>query len=143
LALVVARADGRLAPGLVPSSIDCEAVTAARRAGRTPDVPPLANGMAPCTWSAQYRDAGITVRFGGVPLSRLAESLGHPDGRVILDRTGLTGNYEFTLRYQLNPTGDTPSLFTALEEQLGLKLVPARAPLQVLVVDHIERPSEN
>jgi uncharacterized protein (TIGR03435 family) len=78
-------------------------------------------------------------------MSRVVAALGKPDGRVIIDKTGLTGNYEFTLRYTTEPnaTDDRPSLFTALEEQLGLKLVSDRAPLQVLVVDHIERPTED
>ena len=68
-----------------------------------------------------------------------------PSGRVVVDKTELTGDFEFSLRYtsQSNPRDDVSSIFTALEEQLGLKLVPDRAPLQVLVVDHIEPPSED
>ena len=64
---------------------------------------------------------------------------------AIVDKTGLTGRYDFTLRYtmQPGPNDDTPSIFTAVEEQLGLKLVPASAPLDVVVVDHIERPTED
>jgi len=75
-------------------------------------------------------------------ISTLTEWLRQPSGRVVIDKTGLVGNYELTLRYtsDLNAV-DAPSVFTALEEQLGLKLVPDRAPLQVLVVDHIERPT--
>jgi uncharacterized protein (TIGR03435 family) len=144
LALVIARRDGRLGPALLPSKIDCTAVDEARRAGRQPDGPLPANGAPPCAWSAQFSDA-VTIRFGGLPLSRLSESLGQPDGRVIVDKTGLMGHYEFTLRYtnQPNPADDTPSLFTALEDQLGLKLVPDRASLQILVIDHVERPTEN
>jgi uncharacterized protein (TIGR03435 family) len=83
--------------------------------------------------------------FGGRPISTLAEWLRAPSGRVVVDKTGLTGDFEFSLRYtsQSNPRDDVSSIFTALEEQLGLKLVPDRAPLQVLVVDHIEPPSED
>lgn len=142
-ALVVARADGRAGAGLRQSTVDCDALSEARRAGRQPDVAPLASGASPCTWSAQFSDAA-TVSFGGLPLSRLPEAIGEQDGRVVIDRTGLTGTYEFTLRYapdQRTTSGELPSLFTALEEQLGLKLVPDRAPLQVLVIDHIERPT--
>lgn len=144
-ALVVARTDGRTRPGLVRSSFDCAAVAAARRENREPDVPAPANGARPCAWSASYGPDGVTVRFGGLPLSRLAESVGTPDGRVIIDRTGLTGGYEFTLTFtqQPEPGDGNASLFTALEEQLGLKLVPDRAPLRVLAVDRIERPAEN
>jgi uncharacterized protein (TIGR03435 family) len=79
--------------------------------------------------------------------NRGAESLGRP----VVDKTGLSGKYDFTL--QIAPEsaasgeGDAQqqatSLFTALEEQLGLKLQPAAAPTEYLVVDHIERPSVN
>jgi uncharacterized protein (TIGR03435 family) len=87
---------------------------------------------------------GGTLRAEGQPLT-IISSVGRPDGRVIVDTTGLTGLFDFTLRYtlQLKPDDDTPSIFTAVEEQLGLKLVPDTAPLDVVVVDHIERPSEN
>jgi uncharacterized protein (TIGR03435 family) len=142
-ALMLARGDGQVAPGLVRSNIDCDAVNAARREGRTPEGPTPANGAPPCAWSAVFRTSA-TVRFGGLPLSRLGESVGRPDERVIIDRTGLPGNYEFTLHYsprEAPADTDPPSLFTALEEQLGLKLVPDRAPLQVLVIDAVERPT--
>lgn len=70
----------------------------------------------------------------------------------IVNKTGLTGKYDFTLdwsRDQDGPPADTqvdtdaPSLFTAIEEQLGLKLVAAKGPVDVIVIDHIELPSEN
>jgi uncharacterized protein (TIGR03435 family) len=143
-ALVIARGDGRLGSGLVRSTIDCDAVDAARRAGRKPEGPLPANGAPPCGMSLQARDSEMLL-FGGRPMSTLAEWLRSPSGRVVVDKTGLTGNYEFTLRYtsQLSPRDDAPSVFTALEEQLGLKLVSDRAPLQILVVDHIERPTED
>jgi uncharacterized protein (TIGR03435 family) len=74
-------------------------------------------------------------------------------GRPVVDRTGLTGNYTFKLSWSpdavaspssANPDADTgPSLFTAIQEQLGLKLQPVKAPVPILVVDHIERPSAN
>ena len=143
-ALVIARSDGRPGQGLPRSALDCDAVNAARRAGRKPEGPTPANGAPPCGMSLRAEDSQ-TLLFGGRPMSTLAEWLGQPSGRVVVDKTGLTGNYEFTLRYtsQLTPRDDTPSVFTALEEQLGLKLVPDRAPLQVLVVDHVERPTED
>jgi uncharacterized protein (TIGR03435 family) len=69
----------------------------------------------------------------------------------VLDRTGLSGNYDFSLRWTPesldggtpSPEASGPSIFTALQEQLGLKLESATGPVQTLVVDHIERPSEN
>jgi uncharacterized protein (TIGR03435 family) len=67
-------------------------------------------------------------------------------GRKVLDRTGLTGRYDIDLKWASvddprNPDG--PSLFTAIQEELGLKLDPVKAPVDVLVIDHIERPSAN
>lgn len=72
-------------------------------------------------------------------------------GRMIVDKTGLAGkkfDFELTWAPDDRHGGDEaadagPSLFTALEEQLGLKLVPAKGPVEVVVVDHIEKPSPN
>jgi uncharacterized protein (TIGR03435 family) len=76
----------------------------------------------------------------------LIESLPDIGGRPVLDNTHLTGTYDLNLKWsplQTTPDPDGPSLFTALEEQLGLKLVPTKAPTQILIIDHIERPSPN
>jgi uncharacterized protein (TIGR03435 family) len=69
-------------------------------------------------------------------------------GHDIVNHTGLTGAYDFKLRYALDRPGDTepsdaPNLFTAIQEQLGLKLVPTKGPVEVLVIDHIDHPTEN
>jgi len=70
-------------------------------------------------------------------------------GRQVVDKTGLTGPYDFSMPMYADwvtnhPADDsTPSIFTALEESLGLKLEPTKAPVGFLVIDHIERPSEN
>ncbi len=68
-------------------------------------------------------------------------------GRTVKDETGLAGRYDFSLRWssESQPAGDAaaPSIFTALEEQLGLKLVPAKRPVQFVVVEHAEEPSAN
>ena len=75
--------------------------------------------------------------------------------RVVLDDTGLTGNYDFELTFEpprREPAAETPgtairvegpSIFEAVQEQLGLKLEPRRGPVQFLVIDHVERPSAN
>jgi uncharacterized protein (TIGR03435 family) len=68
--------------------------------------------------------------------------------RTVIDKTGLTGKYDLTLKWSedvgSNSTTDTgPSIFTALQEQLGLKLKPAKGPVETLVVDHAAMPSEN
>jgi uncharacterized protein (TIGR03435 family) len=70
-------------------------------------------------------------------------------GRVVVDETGLQGNYDFELSYSPPDVGDSvsgpeaPSIFTAMQEQLGLKLKPRRAPAEFIVVEHVEPASEN
>lgn len=74
----------------------------------------------------------------------LAFSLSGVVGRVILDKTGVTGEYDIDLTWAPDDQPEAgPSIFTALQDQLGLKLEPAKAPLDVIVIDHLERPSEN
>ena len=145
--LVLARADGRLGPSIKRSELDCDAIQAARRAGSKEPVPSTSNGAPACGMSMRGT-TGMEVMLGGRPLSTLASSFGTGPGRVVIDKTGLKGNYDVTLRYMPQPTpnpppDEPPSLFTALEEQLGLKLQADRAPLRVLVIDHIEKPTEN
>jgi uncharacterized protein (TIGR03435 family) len=68
-------------------------------------------------------------------------------GRSVVDKTGLTGNYDIDLKWTPDDQQGTPdagpTLFTALEEQLGLKLVPSKGPVDTIIVDHVERPTEN
>jgi len=80
----------------------------------------------------------------------LAEELSKEVGRPVVDKTGIAGRYDLELRWTPdnmaagNSSADAPpSLFTAIEEQLGLKLKSAKGPVQVLVIDHAEMPSEN
>jgi uncharacterized protein (TIGR03435 family) len=76
--------------------------------------------------------------------------------RVVVDHTGLKGNYDFELKFGREsgpPAGadvrevatriEDPSIFSALQEQLGLKLESRRAPVKFLIIDHVEKPSEN
>jgi bla regulator protein blaR1 len=92
------------------------------------------------------------IRATAVSVEELARSpFLKIDNRLIVDRTGLQGRFNFTLRFSANPNGDVrggedsnaPVLPAALQEQLGLKLVPDIGPVQVVVIDHIERPSAN
>ncbi len=98
-----------------------------------------------------------------VAIAQLLDSLSRFTGRMVLDKTNLTGKYDINLEYtpeqgqfqappggappglpplpQTDPNG--PSLFTALQEQLGLKLESQKGPVEMLVIDHVERPSEN
>ncbi len=82
----------------------------------------------------------------GSPISQLASVLSLAVGRTVVDGTGLAGNYDVELSYaqeEQPPDQDGPSLFTALREQLGLQLKPEREKVDVLVVDRVDRPTEN
>jgi uncharacterized protein (TIGR03435 family) len=79
---------------------------------------------------------------------QIAGMLSTAAGRPVLDKTGLSGRFDFELQFTPNdaPESDAsgPSIFTAVQEQLGLKLVPAKGPVDILVVDHLEKvPTEN
>jgi uncharacterized protein (TIGR03435 family) len=83
-----------------------------------------------------------------IPISSLAANLMGQVHRVVVDKTGLTGKYDFTLQWspdELQGGGQDagPSIFTAVEEQLGLKLEPIKGPVDTIVVDHVEMPTEN
>ena len=96
---------------------------------------------------------GVTVAALAANLSRNYTS---DLGRTVIERTGLTGTFDVHLTWSIDPLAgpaapDTasppdlagPSLFTALQDQLGLRLESAKGPVEVLVIDHIEKPSEN
>jgi uncharacterized protein (TIGR03435 family) len=140
----------RADPGSAQSSalsrvdIDCEALRDARRRGEKPDLKPLPGGLFPCDMSVRG-GAGMEVRSGGMKMADFARSIQSATGRVIVDKTGFEGFYAFMLRYTGTPSPDSdiPSLFTALQEQLGLRLQAATAQVRVLVIDRIQRPTEN
>jgi uncharacterized protein (TIGR03435 family) len=120
---------GRLGPKLQPGA-DC-GLKAARPNG-------------PCGISYN----GPSLAFRGSPIANLLGNLEAGAGGPVIDATGLSGIYDFELRWsEVGPGGppsaDVPNLFTALQEQLGLKLEPTRVALDVLVIDSIERPTEN
>jgi uncharacterized protein (TIGR03435 family) len=99
------------------------------------------------------------MNAGGMPMTTLARSLSSLVGRTVMDKTELTGGYDFELTYvpdglgglpplpnevPLNEGDPTaPTIFTALQEQLGLKLDERRATVDVLVIDSVEKPGEN
>lgn len=88
---------------------------------------------------------------GGNSTVLLAEELAKEVGRPVIDKTGIAGRYDLKLRWTPDSTTASsnsgtdapPSIFTALEEQLGLKLKSAKGPVQVLVLDHAEMPTQN
>jgi bla regulator protein blaR1 len=115
-----------------------------------PPPPPPGTPPAPGAASNQIRASALAMPQFAEILSRSYEV----GNRSVVDETGLKGNYEFVLRGTSlrppppndangSPQESVTSIFTALPEQLGLKLVPVKAPVEVLVIDHIEQPSPN
>lgn len=146
-ALVVARADGKPGAGLVPAHDDCAAIVAAEVKGERPPSPP---GERPACGliAGPNRVGGNRIAGGNRSMSELATTLSGSMNRMVLDRTGLSGVFNFTLDFvpdggPIDATQNLPSLQTALQEQLGLKLEPARGPVEFLVIDQVERPIEN
>jgi uncharacterized protein (TIGR03435 family) len=143
-ALVIARPDGKLGPALRQSNDDCARAMETLRQGGPP--PQMLCGA---------RQNFGRIQFGGFPLSQFANGLAGQVGRVVIDRTGLTGLWDFELTFapeqrrgplppgaELPPIDpNAPSLFTAIQEQLGLRLESTKGPVEVLVVDSVERPT--
>jgi uncharacterized protein (TIGR03435 family) len=92
--------------------------------------------------------ATVTSTFTKSQMSSLVRVLSSAADRPVLDQTGLTGFYDFKVEFARDPAAvvaesSAASLFTALQEQLGLKLEPRRGSIETMVIDHAERPSEN
>jgi uncharacterized protein (TIGR03435 family) len=149
--LVLARKDGTLGPQMKKADIDCAALFAAVTAGgKMPER--LPNGNLPCGLNVRPNQGLVTGN--GVAMEALARNFVGGVGRIVVDKTGLPGYYDLNLTFAPEgpppPPGappvapadpSAPSFFTALQEQLGLKLEPGRAPIQVLVIDRAERPT--
>jgi uncharacterized protein (TIGR03435 family) len=90
---------------------------------------------------------GQVLNGHGIEIKQLASSLSGTVGRLIVDKTGLSGKYDMDLKWSSedNPgsADSSPSIFTALQEQLGLKLESTKAPVETIVVEHIDKPSDN
>jgi uncharacterized protein (TIGR03435 family) len=98
---------------------------------------------------------GTEMTVIGVTLEQFVQSpllTGAAGGRPVVDQSGLKGAFDFTLKWTpeslsgsaaARELGNAPALFTAIREQLGLQLVASKAPVEVIVVDHIEQPSAN
>jgi uncharacterized protein (TIGR03435 family) len=112
---------------------------------KMPDGTPVGSSWA-TMGRGMFRGQQVTV-------GSLVNSLKSATGRQVVDKTGLTGKYDISLRWMpdegpppmLNGEPDTslPSIYTVLEDQLGLKLESTKGPIKTLVIDHIELPSEN
>jgi uncharacterized protein (TIGR03435 family) len=151
--LVMTRNDGRFGPSLKPTSAECQAAIAERQAAaKLPD---------PNESCGSGRNSPGLVAFNGGPIARLVRALSDLTGRPVIDKTGLTGLYDLSLKFAyegrmpgvMGPLGTPPgalaptadpdaaSLAAALQEQLGLKLESARGPVEVVVIDKFEKPT--
>ena len=140
-ALVLARSDGRLGPNLKPSTLDCSPRPADPNA-------PLPEPELDVRKSCGLMLSQTSIVSGGITIDRLLPSLGGLAGGLVNDRTGLKGFYSVEFDFRPDGAGDekrdeATQFFTELQEQIGLKLQPEKTMVPVLVIDSIERPSEN
>jgi uncharacterized protein (TIGR03435 family) len=126
-----------LGPNIRATVVDCGARAAANRAGR--------GTGADCGFDR----SAVSLRATGMDLASVAATLSQIAGRIVVDKTDLTGQYELELKWadfsaaSADALADGGSLFTAVQEQLGLKLQSDRAPVEVVVIDSAERPTPN
>ena len=171
--LVMARADGRPGPELKTTPADCAKTIAEREAaaqafaagrGTPPPLPPLPADLNAPPLCGYGRLLTGNVAVSGRTIVQFVSTLSDWVGRPVIDKTGLTGLYDFTLTFApegiraSGPMGpaltlrsaqaaapavdpNMPSLPAALQEQLGLKLESARGPVEVVVIDRLEKPT--
>jgi uncharacterized protein (TIGR03435 family) len=130
-ALVVARRTAVLGPRLRKVDVDCAALRASART-----VPPAPN-QAACGGFRRLGPDRVTGH--AVSMAMIAKHLSGTEGRSVVDRTDLAGVFDMDLQWSPDEVSG-PSIFTALQEQLGLKFEPSRDRVEVLVIDRAERP---
>lgn len=146
-ALIVAREDRRLGPELRASTVDCDAARErARQTGQgfiAENAPRDAKGRPICWSASQFATPGVQTLVNAGPLTDLVRGIQAVVDRPVMDATALTGTFEWQLVFGFGatPNPDALSVFTAVQEQLGLKLEVRTAPFDVLVVDSVERPT--
>jgi len=147
---VLARKDGSLGPGLTESKA-CAPPDPTQR-------PPLPKMGDPSTMGCGGMMIGArALTAASVPVADLAAPLSRLLERLVVDKTGLTGKFDIKVEWTPDeappqpapgalappPPDAAPSLFTAFHEQLGLKFEPQKGPVEILVVDRAEKPSDN
>jgi uncharacterized protein (TIGR03435 family) len=130
-ALVILRPDGKLGDKLKSHTGECG----------SPDRAPANGRNCGTNMNTTPQIAGVTGT--GISMETFARNLAGVAGRFVVDRTGLTGLFDLDFEFTPDQSADTPgaSLFTALQEQLGLKLDAQRAPVEVLVIDSVAQPT--
>jgi uncharacterized protein (TIGR03435 family) len=150
-ALVRSRRDGQLEKGLVPAAVDCAAILTARGGA-----PPMDDASAPCAWRVGIAPPAAFMMVDAAPMREFAGLLERLVRRRVVDETGIAGTFDIRLNFsteglglptpppdasQSAPPRDIPSLFTALEEQLGLKLESRRGPAPIIVIESAALPT--
>jgi len=123
---------GRPGPKLTTASVDCDQQEADKRL--TPE----------CRSLIGIGRGGGQLVMKGRGLAILARTLGGVVGRVVTDQTGSTGKYDLELQWSAGDaaaTSNDPEIFSAVREQLGLQMKPATGPVEMVVIDSVERPS--
>ena len=154
-AMIASRSDGKLGAGLRRAGTACAPITPPPGAPAPPPPPP-ASGRGLGGFAFRCPSAFLPGRFSirAIDMRGFATVLWRRAnvGRPVTDRTGLTGDFDIDLFYapygeNINgapiPTDGLPSIFTAVQEQLGLRLDSARGPIDVLVIDRLSPPAEN
>ena len=154
-ALIVARPDGRLGPRLKPASAECLAELEAERQRRAANPGPLiisTGQTTPCGGTFSGLANGLTRMNGARTIASLAVAIQALMDKRVVDRTDLKGMYELDLEFdymamrsvaEARPEFSGLNIFTAVQEQLGLKLEPRKETVDVLVIDAVEMPSQN
>jgi len=142
--LALDRRDRKLGPRMHASGVDC----GAQLASGVPPPPPENGKVPPCGMETR---GGRHLIANGVTMPQLANLLSFPTHATVVDHTELTGSFDIDLEWTpdqalpgaegLTPAPDAISIFTAIKEQLGLKLEPHKGPVDVTVIDHIEKPT--
>jgi uncharacterized protein (TIGR03435 family) len=156
-ALVTATPDRRLGPALTVTTTDCPAAGGGAPRPAAPARSPgnaagAGRGAPDVQMTCGTRQSPTSLNAGNMTMARLALTLSGLVGRVVNDETGLAGTYDLRLTFTPEPRPgpggppipvdpDAPSIFTALPEQLGLRLNSTRGPVDVVVIDRIERPT--
>jgi uncharacterized protein (TIGR03435 family) len=131
--LVLARKDGKLGPKMTPTT--CPIYDAEHPASNRKQQDALCGGSS---------SGRAMIRAKGGELPNLVVTLSQRLERTVIDKTGLKGKFDITLDWSADQGADgAPTIFTALEEQLGLKLVSSKGPVEMLVVERAEKPAAN
>jgi uncharacterized protein (TIGR03435 family) len=148
-ALVLARKDGRLGPSLRPSRHDCDALLAEGRAPG-PDERDANGGPVACAdrTAPVLRGPFNIMKFSGVSMSRAASLMGAWVDRPLFDRTGLAGHFDVGLLFSSGTGAEAlasqyPVFAIAIREQLGLRLESDTGPVELLVIEAVDRPTPN